>query len=89
MSADTNKNAKNKPQEPKEVLHNPEKVRSTRYEWEHDLPPEHRAEPRRPLKRSADKVSSWAQKYLDLARRAFDRDDDPDLNAPGNAAESA
>lgn len=87
MSADTNKNSNPRPQSTQGHQPNAERVRSTHYEWERELPPE-KAEPQRPLKRSAERVNAWAQHYLDLARKAFGADDDLDFGG-GKAADMA
>lgn len=62
---------------------NPTKVRSTRYDWAHDIaqaePPE-KNKPGNVAARSSvlKRVLDWLRDFLGAGRSPFDRDDDPD-----------
>ncbi len=62
---------------------NPKKVRSTRYDWAHDLPPAESTEPGKQDKiatRSSlwQRALAWLRDLFRAGRSPFDRDDDPD-----------
>ncbi len=66
-----------------ETTQNPKKVRSTRYDWAHDIAPAEPAENAKPKKIAASsalfrRLLAWFRDYFGSGRNPFDRDDDPD-----------
>ncbi len=68
---------------PQNAQSNPKKVRSTRYDWAHDISPAESPENDQPGKMAArssllERLRQWLRDFFGSRRNPFDRDDGPD-----------